>query len=402
MNRKLAGALTGILLLLTLPHLLKAQEQFVSTQARLLTRFPFKMLTGGIIIIQATLDDYKDSLNFVLDTGSGGISLDSATVSYFNLKTTPSMRTIRGIAGMRTVDFAYNHALRIPGLKIDSLDFHINDYDLLTSVYGMKIDGIVGYAFFKRFIVSINYDKFEIEVYTPGSFVYKRGGFFLRPTFTNLPMQNIGIKDSKAILARFYMDTGAGLCMLFSQEFADDSNFISKRRKLYPTQAEGLGGKKNMLLTVTKEVKVGPYRFRKVPVYIFDDEYNVTNYPVLGGLIGNDLLRRFNVIFNYPEQLCHLTPNDHFNDQFDYSYTGLGMYVIDGHIKVVDIIKDSPADKAGFKPDDIIISVGSNLSNDIQVYKSLLQNSRTKQQIVVMRNGQPVLLHLNIKSILQR
>lgn len=402
MNRKLAGALTGILLLLTLPHLLKAQEQFVSTQARLLTRFPFKMLTGGIIIIQATLDDYKDSLNFVLDTGSGGISLDSATVSYFNLKTTPSMRTIRGIAGMRTVDFAYNHALRIPGLKIDSLDFHINDYDLLTSVYGMKIDGIVGYAFFKRFIVSINYDKFEIEVYTPGSFVYKRGGFFLRPTFTNLPMQNIAIKDSKAILARFYMDTGAGLCMLFSQEFADDSNFISKRRKLYPTQAEGLGGKKNMLLTVTKEVKVGPYRFRKVPVYIFDDEYNVTNYPVLGGLIGNDLLRRFNVIFNYPEQLCHLTPNDHFNDQFDYSYTGLGMYVIDGHIKVVDIIKDSPADKAGFKPDDIIISVGSNLSNDIQVYKSLLQNSRTKQQIVVMRNGQPVLLHLNIKSILQR
>jgi hypothetical protein len=315
---------------------------------------------------------------------------------------TPSARTIRGIAGMRTVDFALNHTLNIPHLKVDSLDFHINDYDLLTSVYGIKIDGIVGYSFFKRFIVSINYDKQEIEVYTPGSFIYKRGGFFLRPTFTNLPMQSILVKDSKSVLGRFYMDTGAGLCMLFSQDFIEDSNFISKRRKLYPTQAEGLGGKKSMMLTVTKEVKIGPYRFRKVPVYIFNDEFNVTNYPVLGGLIGNDILRRFNVIFNYGEQLVYLTPNNHFNDSFDYSYTGLGMYVIDGRIKVVDVIKDSPADKAGFKPDDIILSVGANLSNDIQVYKALLQNSRTRQQIVVLRDGQARLLSLNIKSILQR
>ena len=37
---------------------------------------------------------------------------------------------------------------------------------------------------------------------------------------------------------------------------------------------EGLGGKIDMELTVTTEVKVGPYRFRNVPTYIFDDENN--------------------------------------------------------------------------------------------------------------------------------
>jgi len=57
-----------------------------------------------------------------------------------------------------------------------------------------------------------------------------------------------------------------------------------------------------MTLTVIKEIRVGPYKFRQVPVHIFDDEFNVTSYPLMGGIIGNDLLRRFNMIINYPEK----------------------------------------------------------------------------------------------------
>jgi hypothetical protein len=398
----IARVVLAVSLLQLLPFYIRAQEQFVPNPARLITRFPFKMLTGGIIIVQAALDNFPDSLNFVLDTGSGGISLDSLTVAYLKLQKTPSMRTIRGIAGVKTVDFTYHHRLNLPGLRVDSLDFHINDYDLLSSVYGIRIDGIMGYSFLRRYIVLVNYEKLELEIYTPGTFVYPKGGYYLRPVFSNLPMQRLQVKDAKAVDARYYLDTGAGLCMLFSQDFIDDSAFISKKRKLYPTQAEGLGGKKNMLLTVIKEVKIGPYRFRKVPVYIFDDEYNVTSYPVLGGLLGNDLLRRFNVVLNYPEQLIYIKPNAHFFDVFDYSYTGLGMYVVDGAIKVVDVIKGSPADKAGFQADDVVVSVGNNLSNDIQVYKTLLQNAGTRLPVVVMRNGAPVMLKLEIKNILRR
>ena len=33
--------------------------------------------------------------------------------------------------------------------------------------------------------------------------------------------------------------------------------------------AQGLGGKKQMLLTIITEVKLGPYRFRKVPAGTF-------------------------------------------------------------------------------------------------------------------------------------
>ena len=37
-------------------------------------------------------------------------------------------------------------------------------------------------------------------------------------------------------------------------------------------------------------VQIGHFRFRNVPTYIYNDEFNVTSYPFVGGLLGNDLL----------------------------------------------------------------------------------------------------------------
>ena len=54
-----------------------AQEEFIPPPSQLLTSFPFTLLTGGIIIVKAHMDNYPDTLNFIFDTGSGGISLDS-------------------------------------------------------------------------------------------------------------------------------------------------------------------------------------------------------------------------------------------------------------------------------------------------------------------------------------
>lgn len=378
---------------------LSAQEEFVPPESKFITRIPFFQLSGGIIIIKAQLDGYTDSLNFVLDTGSGGISLDSSTVENLKIPTALSDKTIRGIAGVKRVSFAYNHILKMPGIEVKNLDFHINNYELLTSVYGVRIDGIMGYSFLRRYIVHLDFDKRQMEVHTPGRFKYPRGGQLLRPNFSTLPLLQAYVEDSKSLLNRFIFDTGAGLCFLLSRDFVNDSSVFKSKRKFYPTQAEGLGGKKQMEIAVMKSVKIGNYKFKKVPVHIFEDDFNVTNYPILGGLIGNDLLRRFNITLNYPEQTIHIKPNEHFVDAFDYSYTGLGIYLIDGQIKVIDIIEGSPGDKAGFKTDDIIFSIENNASNNIQAYKNLFQNSLGKIKVVVLRNNLPLLLNMNVKDI---
>jgi hypothetical protein len=389
-----------LLVNLSVPCFVQAQEEFVQPPAKLLTSFPFRQFSGGVILVKALINDHKDSLNFILDTGSGGISLDSQTVSQLKIPFQPSDKTIRGIAGIRKVNFSYNNTLYLPGLRVDSLNFHINDYDILTSVYGEHIDGIIGYSFFNRYIVKINYDSSLIYIYSKGSLKYPKGGYLLKPLLVNLLIQTARISDGEERTARFYFDTGAGLCLLLSADFVADSSLFSPKRKKVLTQVEGLGGKKQMELTTVRNFRLGPYRFKKVPAYVFEDEFNVTSYPYLGGLMGNDLLRRFNVIINYDKRDVYITPNSHYRDFFDYSYTGLNFYVVNNEIVVTDVMKNSPAEKAGFLPDDVIMAVNNNFSKNIQTYKTALQNTGEKIRILVYRNGQPLMITLRVKSIL--
>jgi len=379
----------------------KAQELFVEPPSTFITSFSFRLLNGGVIMVSAGVNNYADSLNFILDTGSGGISLDSATVDELGIPVIPSEKTIKGIGGVRKVSFLNNATLRLPGLAVENLNFHVNDYEILTSVYGIRIDGIIGYSFFSRYIININYDLLQINVFSKGEYKYPAGGFMLFPMFTGLPMQTLQFTDSRKFVQRFYLDTGAGLNFLLSENYLNDSAVLKKKRKPpVVTQAEGVGGKMSMRLTTIKELKVGPYRFRRVPTFLFKDEYNVINYPFVGGLLGNDILRRFNITFNYAKQQVHIVPNLHFKDEFDYAYSGLSIYYIDDKIVVDDVVPSSPADKAGFKKEDIVVAINGNASNNIQTYKTMMQTLGEKLKFLVIRNGVPMLLSMKAKSIL--
>lgn len=376
-----------------------AQEEFIEP-SHFLTKFSFMQLTGGVILLHARLDTFPDTLNFILDTGSGGISLDSTTAEYFGLKGTPSNKTIRGIAGIKKVSFLNNHTLCLPQLTIDSLNFHINDYGILTSVYGERIDGIIGYSVLSRYILKINFDSSHVEFWSKGSFRYPRGGFLFRPAINTLPVQSARVKDGLTITSRFLFDMGAGLNMMLTTDFIKDSALMHKKRKFYTKQAEGLGGKIDMSMTVIKEIKLGPYKFRNVPIYIFDDEYNVTSYPYLGGLIGNDLLRRFNIILNYDRRDIYLTPNTHYSEAFDYSYTGIELYMENGQIILGDVAKGSPAEAIGLKEGDVVVAVNKNFSQNLQQYKLAMQNTGDRLKIIIQRDGELKEFDLKVKSIL--
>jgi predicted aspartyl protease len=392
--------LIGILLLLISFAGAHAQKTN-SPNAELITQVPFTTFTGGVVVIRARVVGFPDTLNFIMDTGSGGISLDSTTCLRLKIEPVMSDRLIMGIGGIRQLRYVNNKSLVIGNMQVDSLNFHVSDYDILSSVYGDRIDGIIGYSFFSRYIVKIDYDSNQMYVYTKGNIKYPRGGFMLKPALMNLPVQGATLRDTREVNARFYFDTGAGLCLLLNADFIRDSAILNLNKKPLPTQAQGMGGKANMQVTTMKEFRIGPYRFRNIPTHIFEDEFNVTSYPYLAGLIGNDVLRRFNIILNYEKKIFYLNPNSHFRDQFDYSYTGLGLYWIEGEIRVGDVMKDSPAEKAGFKVDDIVIGINNNMSQNLQLYKSMLQNSGDKVKILVNRpDSGMVELNMKVKSIL--
>lgn len=396
MKKRKLNLLVGLLLLVSVA---RSQEEFIEPVSRLLTRISFTQLTGGVVILKAQLDDFPDTLHFILDTGSSGISLDSATVAYFKLVPEASDRTIRGIAGIKKVGFLYNRKLRFPNLTVDSLNFHVNDYSVLTSVYGEQIDGIIGYSLLNRYIVKIDYDSLKIDICSKGTIKYPRGGYLFKPILSTLPVQVARIKDETQHQSRFLHDIGAGVCLMLSQDFVDDSTLLQKKRRLWPKDGEGIGGKIRMNLTLVKELKLGPYRFRNIPTYIFEDAFNVTSYPYLGGLIGNDILRRFNVIFNYPKRDIHMVPNSHFRDPFDYSYSGIELYYINGQIEMGSVAEGSPAEIAGIKEGDVVVAVNNDFSQNFNKYKTALLAPNARVKLILRRNGELVQAEMKVKSI---
>lgn len=368
-------------------------------KAKLLTSFRFTQYSGGEIMFQATFDTVQTPLNFLLDTGSGGISLDSSTCAEFGIKSRLTDTTVSGIGGAKKVHFVFNKTLHLPGLAIDSLNFHINDYTQLSGIYGQKIDGIVGYAFLSRYLVRIDNDSMNLEVYSFGTKPYPRRGTLLHPVFTALPIQYLTINDRRKLGYRFYFDTGAGLGMLLSKNFAEDSSIIKKSRRPVVTSVDGMLGSAEMKLTVIKSLSLGPYTFRNVPTYIYDDANNVTNYPFTGGLIGSEIFRRFNVTLNYAEKEIHLEPNSHFYDPFDYSYVGMTIYLLDDKIIAREIIPGSPAARAGFRNDDEILSVDKDFSFSVQSYRRTMQVANKSMRVIIKRNGDLVNIELRTGSI---
>jgi len=62
---------------------------------------------------------------------------------------------------------------------------------------------------------------------------------------------------------------------------------------------------------------------------------------------------------------------------------------------------DSPAEKAGFRADDVVISINENTSQNLRLYKSMLQNTGDKVRIVVYRSRTGnTELTIKVKSIL--
>ena len=65
--------------------------------------------------------------------------------------------------------------LHFGDVALDSITMQVNNYDLLTSVYGEQIDGILGYTFFSRYLVRVDYDSCRIDIYSKGPVSIRKG-----------------------------------------------------------------------------------------------------------------------------------------------------------------------------------------------------------------------------------
>jgi predicted metalloprotease with PDZ domain len=106
------------------------------------------------------------------------------------------------------------------------------------------------------------------------------------------------------------------------------------------------------------------------------------------------------MILNYAKKEFYFLPNSHYQDRFDYAYSGVELYMIDGKIILGDVAAGSPAESVGLKEGDEVISINNILGQNLQLFKSALQAQGEKIRMIVNREGELMEFHFKIKSIL--
>jgi hypothetical protein len=389
--------LIGLVLMLILSQNVYGQTPL--RRVKPIAKIPFKALNGGILVLKFLVTgNYTDTLSFIFDTGSGGISMDSTIAANLKLPSVNKGKQLRGIGGVKAVPTIENLPFSWGPKLVDTFDFYVNDYSALASYYGERIDGIIGVPLMSKYVIKIDYDENQMYIYPKG--IYKYGpGKIIPIQIAGIPSLEATIEDNNTHRGNYIFDTGGGLHVMLIDEFNDEKNIIKPTRKKVNTFAEGLGGRTKLEITIAKKFTVAGFKFYDVPVYLFKDSLGVLNYPVRKGIVGNEIFRRFNTILNFAQNEVHILPNKKYFDKFDYGYTGLDLYLQDEKIIVGGVAENSPAAKAGLLENDIIVAVNNLFNASLSEYRDILDRTDESFKIIINRKGSLSQIKLRPSSI---
>jgi predicted metalloprotease with PDZ domain len=168
--------------------------------------------------------------------------------------------------------------------------------------------------------------------------------------------------------------------------------------------SEGLSGVMKGKLGRVAELHLGPYVLENV-VAGFPDEDTMGHAIVLGqnGFVGNDVFKRFTVVFDYDGRRMFLKPNKRFTEPFEWNMAGLlfGMSR-DGHLQVLEVMQASPGLEAGIRPGDIITAIdGRDVQNlDYEEIHRLLTREGEEVGFTITRDSRSFSLSLKLRRLI--
>jgi C-terminal processing protease CtpA/Prc len=122
----------------------------------------------------------------------------------------------------------------------------------------------------------------------------------------------------------------------------------------------------------------------------------------LAGLIGNEILREFKVIFDYSRQEMILEPADHFSETLDENLSGIEFELRAarrGIFKINDVAEESPADKAGIRPGDVLVAIDNESATSFSLEQiNSLFRQEGREYLLTLKRGRKV-FKAKIKNI---
>jgi hypothetical protein len=312
-----------------------------------LERFPIAR-DGCPLIVPVTIrgKDYP----FLLDTGADVVVCDT---SLRPLLGAPLGKVKCTTAGDKTNLEVFAPPEAFLGKLQVSKDEAVPAFDFrkIREALGQDVRGILGMNFLRDYVVTLDFDHEAVSLRRQVGDTSTLGQAIPMSLRGGVPSVFL---DFQVIhkLNPFLLDTGAittdsGLLN------GDLFRALAKAGKLGDAWPGGCGvtasGKKDLRITaLVREVSVGPFHHRNL-LFSGAAERNV---------LGLNYLSRSMVTFDFPSSTLYLQPGVRFNAPLDQpNRSGLGLLRVEGATVITGVEKNSPAEQAGIKVKDILLSV---------------------------------------------
>ena len=254
------------------------------------------------------------------------------------------------------VGLAKLERVQIGDATIERQLFAVFDLARLEPAEGASMPGLVGYEVFKRFVVRIDYGRKFLTLTVPSAFREEGRAAAVPFRFDEHTPQVEGSVDGFA--GTFDIDTGSRASLDLLGPFIEKNGLVARYgAKLEGVTGWGVGGPARSLLARSKSLKLGSVEVSNVVTTLSLQKKGSFSNVYVAGNVGAGVLRRFTVTFDYGHQRLYFEPGsvDPGRDAFDRS--GMWLNHGDGFFEVVDVIAGSPAQEAGIRAGDRIVSV---------------------------------------------
>jgi hypothetical protein len=281
------------------------------------------------VYLQVSLNNAKP-LWFLLDTGAGNI-INLRNARALGLKLNPAGQTTGVGEGLADVFFTENVSFTLPGvtiareksavLSLENVEECLDkiEVDLQGKVSWRaqaaggderpSFDGVLGDEFFRHFVVEIDYAVKSMNLYDPQSYHYRGQGerIPLEVRQKHIYMRALITASGRSpINGLFMIDSGSAVALVLTSPFVEQHELLPPPNQTTPFSICGIGGDSQTQIGTLTEILLGKLKIEN-PMTMFSQATNgVLSSPDFSGHIGNAILRRFKVVFDYSRRVMIL------------------------------------------------------------------------------------------------
>lgn len=405
MEKKRLNIILFLLTILCVQPLIFAQKQGfeLTSKRKKKVTLPFELI-HNLIVLPLKINDSED-LFFILDTGvSTTLITEIPNGEGFSINFTKVVK-LSGLGDESTNEalFSEGNEIFVKGIKGSNQDvvLLLEDSFFLTSIMGRQVNGLIGYDLFKDFIIEINYPRREIHFHDPQKFSKKYKKLKKSKKWREIPFTlrtgkpyvsaEVVQKGNPPLSVILIIDSGASHAI--SLYPASSDKILIPEPHIFSFLGTGISGELYGEIGRVDEVHFGDYSFEE-PIVFFPQEESVKNTILFGnrnGSVGSEILRRFNIIYNYGDKSMLIRPNKYFDEPFNYNLSGIDISTPLGNFPyfvISNIREKSPAEKAGLQAGDELVELNGKSAYNYslnELFELFEDNPDKKISLVVRR-----------------